>query len=112
MAKVFSSSVSATVVTPNQSIFRAEVINVPLAGTPVQLPDIPVPDGVDLVIRAKQSNLFRKIYLSDSALNVVDATKRIELRAGEAIGLSITNANLVWIDASGNNTSIEVLVEA
>ncbi len=112
MAKVFSSSIQQTVVTPNQTQFRVEVINVPIKGTPIQLPDIPTPDGVDIVIKAKSDNGAKRIYVANSALNCADILKRMELRAGEAIGLSVTNTNLIFIDSSANNAAIEMIVEA
>lgn len=112
MAKVFSSAVQTTVVTPNQPSFRIEVINVPAAGTPVQLPDISIPDNIDVVIKAKTNNGNKRIYLANSSANCADPTKRIELRAGESIGLAIVNSNLIYIDASANNVAIELIAEA
>lgn len=112
MAKIFGSAVQTTVVTPNQSVFRVEVINVPSAGTPIQLPDIAVPDGIDIVIKAKTSNGGKRIYVADSSVNCGNAAKGAELRAGESIGLALINTNLVFIDASHNNAAIELLLEA
>jgi hypothetical protein len=110
MAKIFGSAIQSTVVTPNQPTFRVEVITVPLAGTPVQLPDISIPDGVEIAIRALQ-NGARRVLLANSSANTGISTKRTELRSGEAIGLALTNTNLIWIDATGNNTSIEIIIE-
>lgn len=111
MAKIFSSAVQQTVVTPNSGAFTVQVVSVPTAGTPVNLPSIVIPDGKELIIRAKLTNGFRKVFLSDSAANVANANTRIELRAGESIGLAITNANLVWIDGSSNGVEVELMVE-
>jgi diacylglycerol kinase family enzyme len=111
MAKIFSSAIQTTVITPNQNNFRIEVIAVPVGGTPVQLPDIPVPDGVDTVIKAKTTNKSKIIYIANSIANCAIITKRAELRAGEAIGLSITNTNLIYIDASANDAEIELILE-
>lgn len=112
MAKIFSSSVQQTVSIPNQSQFRVEIVNVPLSGTPVQLADIPIPDGVDVVLKAKTNNGAKRIYVANSALNCADPTKRMELRAGESIGLAVINANLIFIDSSANNAAVELIVEA
>ncbi|MCL6577991.1 MAG: hypothetical protein K6T73_01210 [Candidatus Bathyarchaeota archaeon] len=112
MAKVFSSIVQAIMTLPNKNVFRTEVITVTSAGTPVQLPSIYIPDGFDLVIRAKQTNGQKKIYLSNSQSNVADPTKRIELLAGDSIGLGVTNSNLVWIDANENEAQVELIIEA
>jgi hypothetical protein len=113
MAKIFSSFIEQTfTATANQGQFRFEVINVPTAGTPVQLPNLVIPDSVDLVLRAKLPNSSAKIYVANSSLNCADATKRMELKTGESIGLTITNANLVFIDSSVNNGKVELFVEA
>jgi len=112
MAKIFSSSVQALALMPNLTSFIIQTLNVTTAGTPVQLPDIPVPDGVELVIRAKYSNGRNGIiYLANSSVNTADPNKRTELRMGESIGLLVQNANLVWIDANKNNIGIEIIVE-
>ncbi len=112
MASFLTGGIQSAVTTLNQPQFRALVAIVVTAGTPVQLPDIPIPDGVKIGIRAKVTNGNKRIFLADSQASVGLANFRIELRAGEAIALAITNTNLIWIDASGNNTAIEILVEA
>jgi hypothetical protein len=112
MAKAFSASVISQSYTPNQSCFRVKVIRVPIKGTPVQLPDIPIPDGIDVVIKAKTNNGAKRIYIANSSANTAIEDERAELRAGEAIGLQICNTNFVWIDASANDAAIELIMEA
>jgi len=112
MARFLTGGVDSIVSFPNQSQFQVQVITVVTAGTPVQLPNIPVPDGVEVAIRAYEGNGTKRIYLANSSTNTADPTKRLELRRGEAISLSITNTNLIYIDASGNGASIELILEA
>lgn len=111
MAKIFSSGVQQTVVTPNNPTFKAQVVTVPAAGTPVNLPNIPIPDGVDLTIRAKATNGKNLIFVSDSSANAALPAARLTLAAGESVGLAVQNANAVWIDGSLNGVSVEIMVE-
>ncbi len=112
MARIAAGGVQAVVSIPNQPTFRAEVVTVSTTGTPVQLPAIAVPDTVTLAVRAKATNGVKRIFVANSAANVADPTKRAELRAGEGLELAITDASLVWIDASANGAQVEVIVEA
>lgn len=99
------------VVTANASAFAARLVAVPTAGTPVQLPSLLIPDGFSCTVRASENNGTKRIYLSDSSANALDATKRIELRKAGSVELQITNTNLIWIDASANTAEVEILVE-
>ena len=97
---------------PNPSAFEAQVVTVTTAGTPVNLPNLPIPDGATLSVRALRSNGRNGIiYLANSSTNTGSATNRVELRRGEFVNLKISNANLVWIDANNNGLGVEILVE-
>jgi len=112
MAKIYSSFIEQTFSYPNnQGQFRVEVVNVPTAGTPVQLSNIPINPGVELVLRAR-TTLLGRMYIANSSANCADATKRMELRNGESVGLTVDNSNLIYIDSSTNNGKIELFVEA
>jgi hypothetical protein len=111
--KIFSSFIEQTFTPPaNQGQFSVNVVNVPTAGTPVQLTSLVIPDGIDLVLRAKLPNANAKLYVANSSANCLDATKRIELKTGESLGFTINNANLIWIDSSVNNGKAEIFTEA
>lgn len=109
MAKVFSSSVQTTVVTPNNATFTAQQITV--GTTPLQLPNIPIPDGVTLVLKSYAGNGNKRLFVSDSGTNVGTAATRIELRSGESVGLAVQNANAVFVLASAAGTILEILAE-
>lgn len=111
MARLSGAPYQQVVTFSNFQSFVARVVSVAAAGTPVQLPDIPVPDGAELSIRARITNGFRRVYVSDSPVNATDPATRIELRAGETIGLRVANADVVFVDASANGAAIELLVE-
>ena len=103
--------VQTTVTTLNLGAFLVDVVTVAAAGTPQQLTATPIPDGATAVFRAHTGNGNKRIYLANSSANALLATKRIELKSGENVTLSITNLDLVWIDASANSAKLEVLVE-
>lgn len=85
--------------------------DVTTAGTAEQLPDVAVPDGFELVVQAKPDNTGN-IYPAKSKALAESATARFEsLGAGDAITLKVTNANLVWIDASVSGEGICYFVE-
>ncbi|MEM4360124.1 MAG: hypothetical protein QXT45_06310 [Candidatus Bilamarchaeaceae archaeon] len=110
MAKIFG-GVQSVVTFPNFAAFTAQVITVTAAGTPVQLPNIVVPEGASLFVRARLENGNKRIFLADSAVNVGNANTRLTLRAGEGVELNVQNANLVFIDASANGAQVELFVE-
>jgi hypothetical protein len=109
MAKVFSSSVQTTVVTPNNLTFVAQQITI--GTTAVALPSIVIPDGVTLVVKSYAGNGNKRLFVSDSLANVVVPATRNELRSGEAIGLSVVNVNVVFVVASAAGTILELMVE-
>lgn len=112
MAVCMSSETTIISEIPNLPRFKAKVVVVPIAGTPVQLPSIPVPNGSTLVIRACKDNHKKKIYLANSAANTADPGNRITLSKGEAFGLSVNNANIIWVDADSNGALVEVVTES
>ena len=110
MAKVFSSSVQMTSVTPNNITFTARQVTVGTVA--VQLANIPIPDGTTLVLKSYAGNgNNRRIWIADSAVNVAAAATRIELRPGESVGVSVQNANSVFVLASAAGVILELLVE-
>ena len=79
-------------------------------GTPVQLPNVSIEEGMNLVIKAKNSNtgIVYVGYSSATALNT--NSNYFSLYPGESVGLNIINANLVWIDAESGE-GIEYITE-
>lgn len=112
MARYLTGGVNSVVTFPNQGQFRCLVIPVLQSSTPVNLPDVPIPDGVEIALRASITNGNARIFVSDSAINVLDSLNRGTLASGESIGLRLTNLNLIWIGSSANNRSVEIIVEA
>ena len=95
----------------NKSALVIGQVIVPVAGTPVQLPDIAIPDGFKVIILADPGNAGF-IYLGTSAPQAGDATSYFDrLDAGDSIALQITTLELIWINASVNGEGISYIVE-
>ena len=96
----------------NRVSFVARIVNSPLAGA--FLPDISVPGGFALTLRANVNNGLGFVYIADTILNATNAAVpgfRITLAAGDVARLYITNANLVAVAGSTGAENIELLVE-
>lgn len=80
------------------------------AGTAEQLPDVPIPDGFEGVVRAKPGNTS-DIYLGKSKSEATRSTSRITLAAGEAMKLRVQNFSLWFVDAAVSGEGVEYFVE-
>lgn len=84
---------------------------VPTPGTAVQCPNIPVPEGFDLVVKAKDGNTDL-VYISDSKAGAENHATAFPLKASNALELGIPNANILWVDAIVANEGLDFIVEA
>lgn len=82
------------------------------AGTAVQLSatSIPIPDGFELVVKALGGNT-NKVHVALSAADAQTDANAYEMKAGEAIGLKITDVNLVYVDANVAGEGVTWAVE-
>lgn len=78
----------------------ANVADVATAGTAVQLPNVACSE---VTIIAKKDNTG-SIYVGDSGVS--SSVYGAELEAKDSITIRVNNANLIWIDASGNGEGI------
>lgn len=103
---------SYSVVTSNINMldFNTGQTLVPVPGTAVQLPNIVIPDGFTLVIKALPGNAGR-IYIAHTAAAAIVPANAYSLGPNEHAELNITNANLVFLDAAVINDGVEILVE-
>jgi hypothetical protein len=92
----------------SKSKFTVEEATVATAGTPVQLSDIPAAESVELVIKAKRSNLGA-IKVGESSAKALAG--KFTLEPGEAVKLRISNANKIYIDAEASGDKVELIVE-
>lgn len=88
--------------------FAVGEATVAVAGTPVQLPDIKVGQGCDLVIKAKRNNLGT-IKVGQSSSEALAG--KFLLEPNEAVKLRIDNANKIWIDAEVSGDKIGIIAE-
>ncbi len=98
--------------TVNRAAFTAQSIQ-PINNLPAvtNLPDIYVPRGFSLVVRATVGNA-NSVYLANSAANLAIAANRITINAGDVVRLNVTNANLVFVAGSGAGVNnVDILVE-
>lgn len=98
--------------TVNRAAFTAQSVQ-PINNLPAvtNLPDIYVPRGFSLVVRATVGNA-NSVYLANSAANLAIGANRITLSAGDVVKLDITNANLVFVAGSGAGVNnVDILVE-
>lgn len=97
---------------PNATAFTIVVSTITTAGTPVQLPNIVVPDGRALVVVSDAGNATNKVvYVATSSANALSAATRATLSPGNSVKLYVTNANLVWVDSNANGQKVDVIVE-
>lgn len=94
----------------NLTKWQGTQVNVVTAGAPVQGPDIPIPDGIALMIRAKDAN-GNNIYYQASQAAVLDSRQRLVLIPGAAITMYVTNARLFWFDAVVSGDGVEIVSE-
>lgn len=78
------------------------------AGTAVQLPDMPVGEACELVVKAKRTNRGA-IKIGESAAQA--QAGKFTLEPGEAVKLRISNANKAYIDAEISGDKVELIVE-
>lgn len=104
----YSNAVSSAAI--NRPAFTAQSrIGIGVPGVGTQLPNIPMPNGYQVVIRATPGNAA-VVYLANSAVNTGDPLNRITLASGDTAKLQITNANLVWV-ASPGIANVDILAE-
>lgn len=94
----------------NKKSFETFRKTVAAAGTAEQLhADLPIPDGFQLVMKALDGNTGDIEFANTQAK--AQGSDVFILDSGQSIGLSITNANAVWIDATVNGEGVVFYVE-
>lgn len=92
------------------SFITANVLQ-PSPGNPVQFPQIVIPYGYSLLIKAMHSNKGN-VYLGNSQTNAkVSVGNAFPLLADQAWNISIQNANAVWFDTDNAGEGVSLAVE-
>ena len=70
-----------------------------------------IPDGIKMVVKAKQGNTST-IHVANSAARALNsATAAFVLRLSESLEIKVTDTENVWIDAAVSGEGVEVFVE-
>ena len=96
----------------NRSSFLAEEVSAPTTGA--QLPNIPIPNGFALSVRAHVDNDSGQVFVANSIINATTPGvpgNRITLNAGDVIKLFLTNANIIFVAGSDSDLNVDILVE-
>jgi len=100
LLKTGGESLNLADVLAGSSTISGAVVNVTTAGSRVQLPDI---DCREVTVIAKRTNTG-SIYVG--GVNVSSSIYGAELRPRDSITLSLSNANMIYIDAAVNGEGI------
>jgi len=79
-------------------------------GTAVQLPDVLIPDGFAIAVRALPGNTDN-IYLGKSKAMAESATDRLTYSKGNGLTLKVKNANQVWLDVAVGDEGVDYWFE-
>lgn len=93
----------------NKSAFKTFRKTIAAAGTAEQLPNVPVPDGHVLVIKALDSNTG-DIEIGETQA-IAQGSNPFVLKPGQAVELDIVNANLIWADVTVAGNGVSGIVE-
>lgn len=96
----------------NRTSFTTKGITVSSAGTAVQGPNVEIPDGYSVVIKARDANTG-DIKVAESQAKAQSATRDdyFVIKAGQAISLAIDNLNRVWVNSTVNGEGVDCIVE-
>lgn len=97
--------------TQNKGGWTTRIVTVVAPGSPVQGPNVPVPDGFGIAVSQRRHASSPIGYIGPTSAAAADNTLRRELRDGEGFVLYIRNMNLYWFDSDSAGTVFELTVE-
>ncbi len=98
--------------TPNRPAWTVRTVTIASAGTPQQGPDVAIPDGFAVAVKARSTQPSGNIiFQATSGANTALSANRAELKPAEIITLKITNLNLLFFDANNDGSIVELIVE-
>lgn len=102
----------SSVPTPNRAAWTARTVTVLTAATPVQGPNVAIPDGfsVAVIFRATQAGT-PKGYMANSSANTAILASRTEMNKGDVRRLFVTNLNLLFFDTDTSGSIFDLVVE-
>lgn len=94
----------------NTRSFVTGQVNCAVANTAYQLPDFPVPDGYELLLKAHPNNAGI-VSVSKSGPEAATLSQAWPMLASEMLGLGVSNAKAVWVAANLVNQVLCYTVE-
>ena len=89
--------------------FTVRTSTVVTAGNAIQGPEFLVRPGFELLIRQRKHTGSPRGYVSSSKSGAQSSSERIELNDDGYIILRVDNMNVIWLDASENNVTFELI---
>ena len=86
-------------------------VRVTTAGTAVQGPSVPIPRGVNTVIRQRRHSASRNGYVALTEAEVSSTGSRSEIQNIDTVTLQVSNWSKIWFDADTNETDFELIAE-
>lgn len=116
----------ATVTAGTITLIAADTLTTEVAGDTVTIEEVnnnivdpaspvnqgtPVPDGVDVIIEAIDSNTG-VVYVGNSSANALSTSpSNFPLNAAEYLKLKVQNINVIWVDAATSGDGVKILFE-
>jgi hypothetical protein len=94
----------------NQPYIKALRFVIGVANTNTQLPQIPVPEGMQLLLRGWPTN-GNIVYITGSSANQNQINDSYPMLANETLSLRVRNANTIYVAAVVAGESLAIIVE-
>ena len=102
----------SAVAPPNRASLDIETVTVVAAGTPVNGPNVAIPNGFCVAVTFRETQALAPIgYIATSAARAIVATTRTNLLKGSTRKYYITNVNLLWFDSDTAGAVFDINVE-
>lgn len=90
----------------------ARTTTVAIAGTAVQLPDLDVPDGVSVLIKAAAANTGTcKLATTAADAQAALGVNNFPLTSNQTVTYQIRNPNLLFVDSNVASDSVHITFE-
>ena len=101
-------SILQALTNPGEIVVRT--LTVTTAGTPRQFPDVPIPDGCEVVIKAFDSNTGT-VYVANNSMEAMDSSQSYPLQKGQPVQYKIKNLKQLWLNSTVNGEGVRWTVE-
>lgn len=95
---------------PVANAWRVITIQISSPGTAEQVTELTVPDGFQVLCRARAAN-DGNYYVGRTQAETQDTATRSVLEPGEHITLQVDSTDAIWVDADYATDYMEVIVE-